>query len=109
MTVKEMQAVVDGWINKVGVRYFDPMTNTLQLVEEVGELARVVSRTYGEQSFKEGEEANLADELTDVLWVVLCLANQHGIDLEEELVRNLAKKTSRDIDRHKNNKKLTDR
>lgn len=109
MTVKEMQAVVDGWINKVGVRYFDPMTNTLQLVEEVGELARVVSRTYGEQSFKKGEEANLADELTDVLWVVLCLANQHGIDLEEELVRNLAKKTSRDIDRHKNNKKLTDR
>ncbi|MDE7356245.1 MAG: nucleotide pyrophosphohydrolase [Rikenellaceae bacterium] len=109
MTIKEMQMLVDGWITKEGVRYFDPLTNMLQLTEEVGELARVVSRTYGEQSFKEGERRSLGDELADVLWVVTCLANQCGVDLEAELIAGLDKRNSRDRDRHKNNAKLTGR
>lgn len=107
MTVKEMQTLVDSWIIKEGVRYFEPLTNMLQLTEEVGELARVMSRTYGEQSFKDGESHDIGDELADVLWVVTCLANQCGIDLEAALIANLEKKNSRDRKRHKNNVKLT--
>ena len=101
MTVKEMQTLVDSWIIKEGVRYFEPLTNMLQLTEEVGELARVMSRTYGEQSFKDGESRDIGDEL------VTCLANQCGIDLEAALIANLEKKNSRDRKRHKNNVKLT--
>ena len=100
MTVKEMQTLVDSWIIKEGVRYFEPLTNMLQLTEEVGELARVMSRTYGEQSFKDGESRDIGDELADV-------ANQCGIDLEAALIANLEKKNSRDRKRHKNNVKLT--
>ena len=107
MTVKEMQTLVDSWIIKEGVRYFEPLTNMLQLTEEVGELARVMSRTYGEQSFKDGETRAIGDELADVLWVVTCLANQCGIDLEAALIANLEKKNGRDRKRHKNNVKLT--
>lgn len=107
MTVKEMQTLVDSWIIKEGVRYFEPLTNMLQLTEEVGELARVMSRIYGEQSFKDGESRDIGDELADVLWVVTCLANQCGIDLEAALIANLEKKNSRDRKRHKNNVKLT--
>jgi len=107
MTVKEMQTLVDSWIIKEGVRYFEPLTNMLQLTEEVGELARVMSRTYGEHSFKDGESRDIGDELADVLWVVTCLANQCGIDLEAALIANLEKKNSRDRKRHKNNVKLT--
>ena len=99
--------MVDSWIRTYGVRYFSELTNMAVLTEEVGELARVIARRYGEQSFKPGERANLGDEMADVLWVLLCLANQTGVDLTEELRRNLEKKTLRDKERHKNNEKLT--
>lgn len=107
LTIAEAQTRVDQWIRTVGVRYFDPLTNLAQLVEEVGEVARVLSRTHGEQSCKEGESlAELSDELADVLFVVICLANQSGVDLSEALERNLAKKSRRDATRHRNNQKL---
>jgi NTP pyrophosphatase (non-canonical NTP hydrolase) len=107
LTIREAQSKVDHWINTIGVRYFSEMTNLAQLVEEVGEVARIISRTYGEQSSKKSdEEKQLADELADVMFVVICLANQTGIDLTEALEKNLAKKTDRDKDRHKNNPKL---
>ena len=106
MTLLEAQQKVDQWIKKYGVRYFDELTNLALLTEEVGELARVMARLYGEQSPKEGEELNLADELADVLFVLICIANQTGIDLTQALEKNLAKKTNRDSLRHHNNPKL---
>ncbi|OIP75347.1 pyrophosphatase [bacterium (Candidatus Gribaldobacteria) CG_4_9_14_3_um_filter_36_15] len=107
LTIKEAQEIVDKWINMTGVRYFSELTNLAQLVEEVGEVARVISRTYGDQSFKKSEEGKkLADELADVLFVLICLANQTGVDLTDALQKNLDKKTKRDKDRHKNNIKL---
>lgn len=107
LTLKAAQAQVDAWIRQVGVRYFSELTNLAQLVEEVGELARVLSRTYGEQSFKTSErEASLSDELADVLFVLICLANQTGVDLTAALRANLEKKSSRDAERHRNNPKL---
>ncbi len=106
MTIKEAQQAVDQWIKEYGVRYFSELTNMAVLTEEVGELARVMARKYGDQSFKPGEKDNLGDEMADVLWVLLCLANQTGVDLTEELKKNLEKKTKRDKDRHKNNDKL---
>lgn len=106
MTIKEAQETVDKWIRKYGVRYFSELTNMACLTEEVGELARVIARKYGDQSFKPGEEPNLGEEMADVLWVLICLANQTGVDLTEELQKSIAKKTSRDADRHKNNPKL---
>lgn len=108
MTLQEAQERVDRWIKEVGVRYFSELSQLAQLVEEVGEVARIVSRTYGEQSFKSSDENHdLADELADVLFVVICLANQTGIDLTEALQRNLEKKTQRDGDRHRENPKLS--
>jgi len=106
MTLEEAQKQVDHWIKTVGVRYFSELTNMAVLTEEVGELARIMARTYGDQSFKEGEKHDLADEMADVLWVLICLANQTGVDLTEAFQRNLEKKTQRDKDRHKNNPKL---
>lgn len=106
MTIEEAQQAVDKWIKESGVRYFSELTNMACLTEEVGELARVMARTYGDQSFKEGEKANLGEEMADVLWVLLCLANQTGINLTEELQKSFDKKTKRDKDRHKNNPKL---
>jgi NTP pyrophosphatase (non-canonical NTP hydrolase) len=107
MTIKQAQQIVDDWIKKYGVRYYDELTNMAILTEEVGEVARVISRQYGEQSSKKSDEKyNLADELADVLFVVICLANQTGIDLTEALERNLQKKTLRDKNRHINNDKL---
>lgn len=106
MTIKEAQDTVDQWIKTYGVRYFSELTNMAVLTEEVGELARVIARKYGDQSFKAGEKDNLGDEMADVLWVLLCLANQTGIDLTEELKKNIAKKTERDKQRHIQNKKL---
>jgi NTP pyrophosphatase (non-canonical NTP hydrolase) len=106
MTIKEAQQAVDEWIREYGVRYFSELTNMACLTEEVGELARVIARKYGDQSFKPGEEPNLGEEMADVLWVLICLANQTGVDLTEELQKSIAKKTSRDADRHKNNPKL---
>ncbi len=106
MEIKEAQQKVDEWIKTYGVRYFSELTNMVILTEEVGELARVIARKYGEQSFKEGENDNMADEMADVLWVLICLANQTGIDLDEALQKNISKKTKRDKDRHINNKKL---
>ena len=106
MTIKEAQEAVDKWIREYGVRYFSELTNMACLTEEVGELARVIARKYGDQSFKPGEEPNLGEEMADVLWVLICLANQTGVDLTEELQKSIAKKTSRDADRHKNNPKL---
>lgn len=107
LTLKQAQATVDEWIRTVGVRYFSELTNLAQLVEEVGEVARIVSRTYGEQSFKSGEtRKELADELADVLFVLICLANQTGVDLTAALAANLEKKTARDRDRHRLNPKL---
>lgn len=107
LTLRQAQAEVDRWIQTIGVRYFSELTNLAQLVEEVGEVARVISRTYGEQSYKPSEQqAELSDELADVLFVLICLANQTGIDLEEALRRNLAKKTKRDATRHLENRKL---
>ena len=107
MEIKEAQRLVDEWINSVGVRYFNELTNMAMLTEEVGEVARIISRKYGEQSFKESDkEKNLEDELADVLWVLICLANQTGVDLTAAFKKNLEKKNIRDIDRHKNNPKL---
>lgn len=106
ITIKEAQQAVDGWIKTYGVRYFSELTNMACLTEEVGELARVVARTYGDQSFKPGEKANLGEEMADVLWVLLCLANQTGVDLTEELQKSIEKKTRRDATRHLNNPKL---
>ena len=105
-TLAEAQHMVDHWIRTIGVRYFSELTNMACLTEEVGELARVMARRYGDQSFKEGERDNLADEMADVLWVLVCLANQTGVDLTAAVEANFAKKTRRDSDRHKNNPKL---
>lgn len=106
MTIEEAQKQVDEWIRKYGVRYFNELTNMACLTEEVGELARIIARTYGEQSFKEGEKHDLGDEMADILWVLICLANQTGVDLTEAFRKNLEKKTSRDKERHLNNTKL---
>ena len=106
MTIKQAQAKVDEWIKEYGVRYFDPMTNLAVLMEEVGELSRVFARQYGEQSFKSGEEANAKEEMADILWVLMCLANQTGVDLTEALEESIQKKTRRDATRHLQNKKL---
>ncbi|MFD2786507.1 nucleotide pyrophosphohydrolase [Hymenobacter rubripertinctus] len=107
MTIEEAQKTVDQWIQTTGVRYFNELTNMAMLTEEVGEVARIIARQYGEQSFKESDKDKvLADELADVLFVVICLANQTGIDLTDALHRNLAKKTARDATRHQQNEKL---
>lgn len=106
MEIDELQRRVDEWIRKVGVRYFSELTNMAVLTEEVGELARVMARRYGDQSFKAGEKDNLADEMADVLWVLVCLANQTGVDLTAAIEANFAKKNARDSERHKNNPKL---
>ena len=111
MTIKEAQEVVDKWVTTIGVRYYNELTNTAILMEEVGEVARLTARLYGEQSFKRKEQeatakTDLADELADVLFVVICLANQTGIDLTEAMAKNLQKKTNRDAERHANNQKL---
>lgn len=106
LTIAEAQLMVDQWIHTVGVRYFSELTNMACLTEEVGELARVMARTYGDQSFKAGEKPNLGEEMADVLWVLLCLANQTGVDLTAELQRSFDKKTKRDKERHANNPKL---
>ncbi|MBO5583767.1 MAG: nucleotide pyrophosphohydrolase [Prevotella sp.] len=106
MTIKEAQLAVDEWIKTYGVRYFNELTNMAILTEEVGELARVMARRYGEQSFKKGETDNLGEEMADVLWVLICLANQTGIDLTEQLELSIKKKTKRDKNRHKENEKL---
>ncbi|MBR4804004.1 MAG: nucleotide pyrophosphohydrolase [Bacteroidales bacterium] len=107
MTVQELQNIVDQWVKKYGVRYFNELTNMAVLTEEVGEVARVMARKYGEQSAKEGDlDKSLADELADVIWVVTCIANQTGIDLTDALQRNIEKKTVRDSERHRNNPKL---
>lgn len=107
MTLQEAQNAVDQWIKTNGIRYFNELTNMALLTEEVGELARIIAREYGEQSFKESDkEKNLADEMADVLFVLICLANQTGINLEEALRKNLEKKTHRDKERHKMNKKI---
>ena len=106
MTLEEAQKEVDSWIKTYGVRYFSELTNMTVLTEEVGELARVMARKYGDQSFKQGEKDNLADEMADVLWVLICLPNQTGVNLTEAFRQNLEKKTNRDKDRHKNNPKL---
>ena len=107
MTISEAQKTIDHWINTVGVRYFDPLTNTAILMEEVGEVARIMSREYGEQSYKKGaKKEDLGDEMADVMFVLMCLANQCDIDLEKAMAKNLEKKTVRDKDRHRSNKKL---
>jgi NTP pyrophosphatase (non-canonical NTP hydrolase) len=108
MKISEAQQLVDEWIKTVGVRYFSELTNMAMLTEEVGEVARIIARRYGEQSEKESDKnKDLGDEMADVLFVLICLANQTGINLEEALKQNLLKKTERDADRHKNNPKLT--
>ena len=106
MTISELQKQVDDWIKKYGVRYFNELTNMAILTEEVGELARVISRKYGEQSFKEGEKSNLAEEMSDILFVLICLANQTNVDLELAFKNKLKLRTRRDSERHKLNKKL---
>jgi NTP pyrophosphatase (non-canonical NTP hydrolase) len=107
MTIAQAQADVDQWIKTVGVRYFSELTNMAILTEEIGELARIMARTYGEQSFKESDKnRDLGDEMADVLWVLICLANQTGVDLTTALEKNFAKKSMRDAERHKNNEKL---
>lgn len=106
MELSELQQRVDAWIKTYGVRYFSELTNMAVLTEEVGELARVVARKYGDQSFKAGERENLADEMADVLWVLVCLANQTGVDLTQAVEANFAKKSARDAERHRNNPKL---
>lgn len=107
MTIQEAQQEVDNWIKTIGVRYFSELTNMTILTEEVGELARIMARTYGDQSFKKSDLAkDLGDEMADVLWVLICLANQTGVDLTEALKKNIEKKTNRDKDRHINNEKL---
>jgi NTP pyrophosphatase (non-canonical NTP hydrolase) len=106
LTLQRAQAIVDEWITTIGVRYFSPLTNMAILAEETGEVARIMARKYGEQSFKDGEKADLADELADLLWVTLAIANQTGVDLTDAFKRNLDKKTRRDAERHKNNPRL---
>ena len=107
MTIEEAQHKVDEWIKTYGVRYFSPLTNMAILTEEVGEVARVMARTYGDQSCKPSDEnKNLADELADVMWVLMCIANQTGVNLTDAFVKNIEKKTARDSQRHKNNPKL---
>lgn len=107
MTIQEAQLQVDNWIKTIGVRYFSELTNMAILTEEVGELARIMARKYGDQSFKKNESADaLADEMADVLWVLICLANQTGVDLTTALQQNIEKKTNRDADRHQQNEKL---
>jgi NTP pyrophosphatase (non-canonical NTP hydrolase) len=106
MTIDEAQQLVDEWIKKYGVRYFSELTNMTVLTEEVGEMARVMARKYGDQSFKEGEKDNLDEEIADVLWVLICIANQTGVNLTEALQRSIEKKTKRDSKRHINNIKL---
>lgn len=107
MTIQQAQQQVDGWIKTVGVRYFSELTNMAILAEEVGELARIMARTYGDQSFKKSDmDKNLADEMADVLWVLICLANQTGVDLTDALQKNFEKKNIRDTERHRNNEKL---
>ncbi len=107
MTIQEAQQTIDKWINTTGVRYFNELTNMAILTEEVGEVARIIARKYGEQSFKESDkDKDLSDELADVLFVLMCIANQTGIDLTEALQKNLNKKTKRDAERHQNNEKL---
>jgi NTP pyrophosphatase (non-canonical NTP hydrolase) len=107
MTIKEAQLQVDNWIKTIGVRYFSELTNMTILMEEVGELARIMSRTYGDQSFKESDcGKDMADEMADILWVLFCLANQTGVDLSDAFQKNIKKKTNRDTNRHKNNEKL---
>ena len=106
ITLSDAQRQADEWIKTYGVRYFNELTNMAILTEEVGELARVMARTYGEQSFKEGEQPNLAEEMADVLWVLVCMANQTGVDLTEAWRQTIEKKTQRDRTRHKNNEKL---
>lgn len=106
-TLREVQRLVDGWIKTYGVRYFSELTNMACLTEEVGELARLMARKYGDQSFKPGESQDLGEEMADVLWVLICLANQTGVDLTDALNKSFDKKTSRDSERHKNNQKLT--
>lgn len=106
MTISDAQKLVDDWIKTYGVRYFSELTNMACLTEEVGELARVMARQYGDQSFKEGEKANIGEEMADILWVLLCLANQTGVDLTEELQKSIEKKTKRDKKRHRENQKL---
>jgi NTP pyrophosphatase (non-canonical NTP hydrolase) len=107
LTITEAQQQVDNWIKTIGVRYFSELTNMAILTEEVGEMARIIARKYGDQSFKKSDEKyDLADEMADVLWVLICLANQTGVDLNDAFVKNMQKKTSRDSKRHKNNDKL---
>ena len=106
MTIEEAQQQVDQWIRRYGVRYFSELTNMAVLTEEVGELARVMARKYGDQSFKQGEKDNLDEEIADVLWVLICIANQTGVDLTRALERSIEKKTRRDKERHINNPKL---
>lgn len=106
MTLDELQQTVDAWIKKYGVRYFSELTNMACITEEVGEMARIMARTYGDQSFKEGEKHDLGDEIADVLWVLTCIANQTGVNLDKALKKNIEKKTKRDAERHKNNIKL---
>lgn len=106
MTIEEAQKAVDEWINTHGVRYFSELTNMAVLTEEVGELARLMARKYGDQSFKKGESDNLDEEMADILWVLICLANQTGVNLTEALQKSIDKKTARDKERHKQNPKL---
>ncbi len=106
MTLQELQNEVDAWIKEYGVRYFSELTNMACLTEEVGEMARIMARTYGDQSFKKGENHDLGDEIADVLWVLTCIANQTGVNLEEAMKKNFEKKTSRDNTRHIENEKL---
>lgn len=106
ITLRQAQETVDQWIKTIGVRYFSPLTNMAILTEEVGEVARIMARRYGDQSFKEGEKDTLGDELADVLWVLMAIANQTDVDLTEALARNIEKKTKRDKERHHNNEKL---
>lgn len=106
MTIKEAQEAVDRWIKEYGVRYFSELTNMACLTEEVGELARIMAHRYGDQSFKEGEKQDPSEEMADILWVLICLANQTGVDLTDALKKSFEKKTKRDKDRHKNNPKL---
>ena len=107
VTLPQAQQLVDQWIKTIGVRYFSELTNLAILTEEVGELARIIARKYGDQSFKKsGEGKDMADEMADVLWVLICLANQTGVDLNEAFLKNIEKKTNRDLERHQNNEKL---
>lgn len=107
ISLKNAQEQVDTWINTLGVRYFSELTNTAILMEEVGELARLMARKYGDQSFKDKEEeVDLSDEMADVLWILICLANQTGVDLEKAFIQNMKKKTNRDSERHRDNPKL---